>query len=140
MATLREQIVVAMVAAVNAGSIGATAYRSRTEALSRAQSPALIIEPVSDSAQQNVVPKLDWTLTVRGTLVVRGPAADVAADPIVQATHAALLADMTYGGLAMTTLPSTVQYQFSDADGGVCVVTMDYRVQYRTSEQDLTVQ
>lgn len=140
MATLREQIVAAMVTALNGAGTGAAIYRSRAVAVSRGQSPALIIEPVSDAATQNTVPKLDWLLTVRCTLFVRGPQPDVLADPIVQAAHAALLADMTLGGLAMTVLPTTAQYQFSDADDGVCVVTLDFQVQYRTSQQDLTVQ
>ncbi len=138
MASIREQIMQKIVSVLNAGNIGGAVYRSRTDPVSREQSPAVIVQPVADSARQDSVPYLDWSLTVHVTLYVRGAGPDVQADPILTAINAALLADLTLGGLAMTILPQNVHFEFTDADSQVCVATSEYLITYRTNEQDLT--
>ena len=71
MTTKREQIL-AQIASTLASTAGVDGrvYRSRVTAVARAESPILIIEPVSDTAQQfTSLPKLDWTLRVRVVVV-----------------------------------------------------------------------
>ncbi len=140
MSSIREQILSAMVAQLNAGSIGAPVYRSRTEAISRAQSPAVVVSPVMDAAVQTVIPKLQWKLMVHVMVFTRGPSPDVLADPILTAANAALMADTTFGGLANIIVPSGVHFEFSDADAAVCVATAQFEVEYRTDMRDLTSQ
>jgi hypothetical protein len=87
MTTKREQVLTAIRTALT-GTTGVSTriYRSRVEPLSRGESPAIVIEPVSDTAQQNTsLPTLDWSLTVRVAIIVRGNVPDQLADPIVPA-------------------------------------------------------
>jgi len=138
MASIREQILAKIVTVLDAGNIGAAVDRSRTEAVSRQQSPRVIVLPGADVARQSTVPFLDWTLAVHVVVYVRGEAPDSVADPIITAAHAALMADETLGGLAMTILPAGVHFELADSDATVCVATCEYRIQYRTEQQDLT--
>ena len=65
--------------------VGTRIYRSRVEALARAESPAIVVEPISDTAQENTsLPTLDWSLTVRIAVIVRGTAPDQLADATIQ--------------------------------------------------------
>lgn len=138
MASIREQILTKIVSVLNAGNIGAPVDRSRTEAVSREQSPRVIVLPGSDVARQSTVPFLDWTMAVHVVVYVRGSQPDSLADPIIAAAHASLMADETLGGLAMTILPASVHFELVDSDATACVVTCEYRIQYRTSQQDIT--
>ncbi|HQU04220.1 MAG TPA: hypothetical protein PLT25_05830 [Acidocella sp.] len=138
MASIRERILEKMVTVLNAGAIGAPVYRSRTDPVSRAQSPAVLIQPVSDTAKQVSVPYLDWELLTHVAVYVRGNAPDTLADPILTALNSALLADMSLGGLAMQIMPVSVHFEFSDSDTQLCVATCEYKIDYRTNQQDLT--
>ena len=74
MTTKRETILAAVRTALT-GTTGVSSriYRSRVEPISRGESPAIVVEPVSDSAQQNTsLPTLDWSMTVRVAIIVRG--------------------------------------------------------------------
>ena len=74
MTTKREQVLTAIHTALTGTTgVGTRIYRSRVEPLSRQESPAIVIEPISDQAQQNTsLPTLDWSLTVRVAIIVRG--------------------------------------------------------------------
>ena len=63
MTTKRESILAAIATALDGTTgVGTRIYRSRVEPLSRAESPAVVIEPVSDTPEQNTsLPTLDWT-------------------------------------------------------------------------------
>lgn len=138
MISIREQILTKIMTALEAGNIGAPVYRSRTEAVSRSQSPCVIMMPGSDTAMQVDMPFFDWTLSVHVVVYVRDKIADQKVDPFIIAIHAAILADETLGGLVMSVLPGTTHYQLTDADDTACVATCEFRVRYRTSQQDLT--
>jgi hypothetical protein len=80
MTTKRETILAAIRTALT-GTTGVNTriYRSRVEPLARQESPAIVVEPVSDSAEQNTaLPTLDWSLTVRVAIIVRGDIPDQA--------------------------------------------------------------
>ena len=50
----------------NTTGVSTRIYRSRTVPLTRGESPALVLEPVSDTVEQNTsLPTLDHFLTVR---------------------------------------------------------------------------
>ena len=89
MATRRESILAAL-ASTLAGTTGVSTriYRSRVEPISRGESPALVLEPISDQANTDVsFCKTDWSLTVRISIIVRGNIPDQQADPILQSLH-----------------------------------------------------
>lgn len=138
--TTRRERVLAAVSTALAGTTGVSTriYRSRVEPISRAESPAIVIEPLRDTATQNTsLPTLDWSLTVRVTVIVRGAVPDQLADPIIESLHSRLMADLTLGGYAIDVQPVGVAFNFAEADGAAGEFQCDYRVQYRTSVTSL---
>lgn len=139
MTTKRETILAAIRTALT-GTTGVSTriYRSRVEPISRAESPAIVVEPINDSATQNTsLPTLDWSLMVRVTVIVRGTTPDQLADPIIESLHAKLMADLTLGGYAIDVQPISVTFNFTEADGAAGEIQCDYRVIYRTSVTNL---
>ena len=141
MATKRESILAAIRTALT-GTTGVSTriYRSRVEPLARGELPAIVVEPVSDNAEQNTsLPTLDWTLTVRISIVVRGNVPDQVADPIVQDMHSKVMADLTLGGHAYDVQPVSVSFDLAEADQPSGVISCDYAVRYRTRVADLSL-
>ena len=139
MTTKRESILTAIAAAlVGTTGVSTRIYRSRVGPISRAESPAIVVEPLSDTADQNTsLPTLDWSLTVRVAVIVRGEIPDQIADPIVESLHAKIMADLTLGGYSIGIQPIGVTFDIVEADQPAGVVMCDYRVQYRTSVTNL---
>lgn len=140
MATKREDILAAIRTALTGTTgVGTRIYRSRVEAVARAESPALIIEPLTDTPTQNTsLPTLDWTLRVRISVVVRGTTPDNLADPVIQSMHSKLMADLTLGGEAIDIQPAQTTFNFFEADQPAGVIFCEYEVMYRTRVADLT--
>ena len=139
MTTKRESILAAIKTTL-AGTtgVGTRIWRSRVQALSRQESPAIVIEPVNDNAQQNTsLPTLDWSLNVRIAVIVRGTVPDQLADPIVEDLHSKLMADLTLGGYAMDIQPQSVSFEMVEADQPAGVISCDYLIRYRTSVTNL---
>jgi hypothetical protein len=140
MTTKREQVLTAIRTALT-GTTGVSTriYRSRVEPLSRGESPAIVVEPVSDTAEQNTsLPTLDWSLTVRVAVIVRGNIPDQLADPIVADAHSKIMADLTLGGYAIDVQPLSVGFDLVEADQPAGVIALDYLIRYRTSVTDLS--
>ena len=139
MTTKRERVLAAVTSAL-AGTTGVSSriYRSRVEPVSRAESPAIVVEPLSDTAAQNTaLPTLDWSMIVRITVIVRGAVPDQLADPIIESLHGRVMADLTLGGYAIDVQPIGVTFNFTEADGAAGEIQCDYRVMYRTSVTNL---
>jgi hypothetical protein len=135
----REQILAAIRTALT-GTVGVSTriYRSRVEPMARAESPAIIVEPVSDTAEQNTsLPTLDWTLRVRVVVIVRGNTPDQLADPTIESLHSKLMADLTLGGLAIDVQPAQVTFNLLEADQPAGVIFCEFDVRYRTSVTNL---
>ena len=140
MTTKRERVLRAIVTTL-AGTtgVGTRIYRSRVEPLARQESPAIVVEPVVDQPQQNTsLPTLDWSLTVRVAVIVRGTVPDQQADATVESLHSKLMADLTLGGYAIDVQPSLVNFEMVEADQPAGVISCDYVVRYRTQVADLT--
>jgi len=140
MTTKRESILAAIKTTL-AGTtgVGTRIWRSRVQALARQESPAIVIEPVNDNAQQNTsLPTLDWSLTVRVAVIVRGDVPDQQADATVESLHSKLMADLTLGGYAIDIQPQGVSFDLVEADQPAGVIACDYLVRYRTSVTDPT--
>ena len=142
MSSKREQILSAIEAALQ----GTTdrIYRSRSEAISRNESPALVIEPAGDSPLNPEEAgisfcRLDWRLTVRIGIIVRGSVPDRLADPICVAIHQRLMSDTLLAGLTMNVYPGPVSWEIVDADTPAGVVICDWTIAYRTSVGDISV-
>ena len=139
MTTKREQILSAIATALaTTAGVSGRVYRSRVTAMQRAESPAIVIEPISDTPTQNTsLPTLDWRMRVRVTVIVRGDVPDQLADPIIESMHAKMVADLTLGGYAIDVQPDEVTYNMFDSDQPAGVIFNDYIVQYRTTVASL---
>jgi hypothetical protein len=139
MTTRRETILAAVrTALTNTTGVSTRIYRSRVEPMARAESPAIVVEPVSDTAEQNTsLPTLDWSLTVRVAVIVRGAIPDQVADPIIESLHSKLMADLTLGGVAMDIRPQSVNFELVEADQPAGVISCDYLIRYRTANANL---
>jgi hypothetical protein len=139
MTTKRETLLAAVRTALT-GTTGVSTriYRSRVEPIARAESPAIVVEPLNDTAQQNTsLPTLDWSLTVRVSVIVRGNIPDQQADPIVESLHSKLMADLTLGGVAIDVQPQAVTFELVEADQPAGVISCEYLIRYRTSVTNL---
>jgi hypothetical protein len=141
MTTKRESILTAIAAAlVGTTGVSTRIYRSRVEPITRGESPAIVIEPISDSAQQNTaLPTLDWSLVVRVAVIVRGNIPDQLADPTVESLHAKMMADLTLGGYAIDVQPQSVSFELVEADQPAGVIACDFLVRYRTEVANLSI-
>ena len=140
MTTKRENILAAIKTTLaNTSGVGTRIYRSRVEPMSRAESPAIIIEPITDTPVQNTsLPTLDWTLRVRISVVVRGTTPDTTADSVIESMHGKLMADLTLGNRAIDIQPAQTTFNFFEADQPAGVVFCEYEVMYRSEVADLT--
>ena len=140
MTTKRENILAAIKTALTGTTgVGTRIYRSRVEPMSRNESPAIIIEPVSDTPVQNTsLPTLDWTLRVRIVVIERGNVPDQAADDTIQSLHSKMMADLTLGGHAIDVEPAQTTFQLVEADQPLGLIICEYEIRYRTKVADLS--
>ena len=106
--------------------------------MARGEVPAIIVEPVSDKPSEQFSNKLQWTLRVRVTVLVRSGVPDDASDTYSQQVHNLIMADSTVNGYALDIDPDRVDFSLYEADVPLGVVSMDYLVKYRSSRVDLT--
>lgn len=119
-------------------NVGTRIYRSRVEPLARGELPALVVEPISDvCVQLTSAPSLDWTMTVRVAVIVRGDIPDQVADPIIESLHSKIMADLTCDGFAYDVQPTGVGFDLQEADQPSGVITCDFVVKYRTKVANL---
>ena len=141
MASKREQIIAALKTTL-AGTTGVSTriYRSRIEPITNGESPALVIEPVTDEPSVNTSSylKIDWTLRVRIVVIVRGTIPDNVADPTVESLFTKVLNDPTVGGLAKDIRPATQTFEVLEADQPAGLITCEFEIDYRTSYNRLS--
>jgi hypothetical protein len=141
MTTKRERILRAIATALTpTAGVNGRVYRSRVTAVQRAESPAIVVEPINDTPTQNTsLPTLDWRMRVRVSVIVRGDVPDQIADAVIEDMHARMVRDLTVGGYAIDVQPDEVSFNLVDADQPAGVIFNDYIVQYRTSVASLSV-
>ena len=69
-----------------------------------------------------------------------GEAAEVIADRLQVAAHAALFADVNFGGLCIGLQQLDCEWDIEDADATAAAIPTRYQVTYRTLVHDLTAQ
>lgn len=139
MADTRRELILARIKTNLDAATGVTVYRSRVEPLARGEVPAIIVEPVNDQPiDTNFYDKLDWTLRVRITTLIRADVPDDASDTYTQQVHALLMADQTLNGYALDLTPDRTDFSLYEADVPLGVISQDFLVRYRSSRTDLT--
>ena len=141
MASKREQIIAALKTTL-AGTTGVSTriYRSRIEPITNGESPAIVIEPVTDEPTVNTSTylKIDWTLRIRIVVIVRGTIPDNVGDPTVESLFTKVLNDPTVGGLAKDIRPATQTFEVLDSDQPAGLITCEFEIDYRTSYNSLS--
>jgi len=139
MADTRRELILARIASNLSSITGATVYRSRVEPLARGEVPAVIVEPINDQpVDTNFYDKLDWTMRVRITTLVRAAIPDDDSDTYTQQVHAKLMADQTVNGYALDLTPDRTDFSLYEADIPLGIISQDFLVRYRTSRTSLT--
>lgn len=136
--SIREQIVKAALAALNA-PVGkpATAVRSRIDAYSEVEMPAIGITPELEDVDRSSKDVAYRKLRLRvGILVKATGAADAAADTVIQHVITSLYADESLGGLALQIAEEKLVWEFEPSLNDVCSVQMDFQVAYTTKVAD----
>lgn len=139
MADTRRELILARIASNLSSITGATVYRSRVEPLARGEVPAVIVEPINDQpVDTSFYDKLDWTMRVRITTLVRAAIPDDDSDTYTQQVHAKLMADQTCNGYALDLTPDRTDFSLYEADIPLGIISQDFLVRYRTSRTSLT--
>ena len=144
MTTIRENILDQIKTALT-GTTGVSSriYRERVTPLTnRSQLPALVIEPLSDTASHaSTLPKIEWSLQVRIVCLVNGSASSTpyeTADPTIESLHSNLTSDLTLNGNAIDIQIQSVDFELIDADQALGAISSTYEIRYRTSQTDLS--
>lgn len=139
MATIRENILDAVKTALTGTtSVGGRIYRSRVAALTRAESPALLLSWSSDTATQTTsLATLDHSLSIDISVIVRGETPDEIADPIVESLHNKIMSNTALNNLVMDLFLTDTTNEAYDADQPGGVITCSYNISYRTLNNNL---
>jgi hypothetical protein len=128
----RESILAAAAAAlVTAGVASGRVYRSRQEALPTL--PAVIVEPLSESADEMPLGMLDRTLMIAVSVHASGAPGDNAADATVALVESTLLGDRDLGLGPEVQIRSAVDTRWEFDEQDMVRVSLTFNVSYRTA-------
>ena len=136
MASRREQIIGAILAKLGAVS-GVGLYRSRLIALSRADSPAIVLRWEKDDVVKRNNDLSEREMVVVVDVIARGAVPDSVADQYCVSAHAKVMEDENIGG-ALFTRPMGDVCEMQEADLDAVVVSMRYLIGYRTAAKTLS--
>ena len=141
--SIREQILQAAVNRIApvVEPLNANIYRSPTVALTREQAPAIVLFPESDEVTERANNRVEHQLIINLVALARGVAPtspETEADALLVATHAALMSETTFGGLALGVFEMDCEWEIEDADSTVAAIPARYAIRYRTLQYDLT--
>lgn len=148
MASIREQILarIATVTLLGTVQVGGRIYRSRAQAYSRSEAPAISVSPGEDNpvnAPRTTgasLGRLDQALPVLIEIYVRGDVPDQLADPIGVDVHARMMADRDMGGLAHDVQPDGWAPQYEQADATAGWIGHRFLIRYRTKDDAIDQQ
>jgi len=141
MASKREQILAALKTKLT-GTTGVAKriYRSRPEAFAKAETPAIVLEPVSDTPLDitGINDRITRELRVRISVIVRGAIPDKVADPTNVSLYSKVMTDTSVNGLAIDIKPSTTTFEIIEADQPAGIISNEFDIEYRTSYNNLS--
>ncbi|WKB50781.1 hypothetical protein [Eleftheria terrae] len=138
MPSLRERLVLAVIARVSAAVQPVPVLRSPATPVFRDTNAALLLFPESDAVTEHSNGVVTRALTLRLVALARGDDAFAATDHLIVAAHAALLADPNFGGLALAVRELDCEWDSDDTDTGAVAQPARYAIRYRTHTHDLT--
>ena len=149
--SIREQIIVALVAALNAGVgtsgiTGLTIHRERTRPIEIDSLPAVMVYADDDvpktlAQQVYAAPLTERQLTLALECRAQGSSGvspDAALDPVLVWAAQTLLANERFGGLANGAEEGRTTWNSREGDVPVVSAKLSFTVRYRTSRLDPT--
>lgn len=139
MISRREAIVREVLARITAAIAPIAVLRQPTLAMQRQNTPSMILTVESDQPVKLANDRIERELVVRMTALARDPVDGFAVtDDLVCRAHAALMNDMTLGGLSLGIAEMDADYQAEDADVEAIAIPAYYRITYRTLVSDIS--
>ncbi len=141
MATIRSQILTAAFNALMASNVAnGNIYRSREQAFSREELPAIVISPDTENSSE-FADRVDKNLfTFQLDIYVRGEVWDDVADPIALQAIKVILSDPTVRGLCTKIRRDGTKWDGSNADATAGVQTERFKATYLADQFDPSVQ
>ncbi len=138
MHSVRERLLREIVTRLSAAIAPIPVLRMPAVPVTREAGPALLLFVEGDGITAHANHLVDRQLTLRMVALARGADAFDAADQVLVAAHAALLADPNLGGLAIAVREIDCEWEADDADAGAVMLPARYEIRYRTHALDLT--
>jgi hypothetical protein len=149
--SIREQIVIALIAALNAGVAGSgitglTIHRERTRPIEIDSLPAILVYADDDvpktlAGQVYAAPLTERQLTLAVECRAQGTSnvpPDAALDPVLVYAAKTVLANERFGGLASGVEEGKTVWASREGDVPVASARLSFTVRYRTSRLDPT--
>lgn len=112
-------------------------YRSLSAALSREESPALVVHRGAEELESNLDDEADRQCEIRVSVISRGDTPDRDADNVMEVAHPAIM-QFRAPGIQQLEEAGTDAPVFANTDGQACMVTTRYKVHYSTSRFSLS--
>lgn len=138
MNSVRERLLRILIDRLTAALAPAPVLRQPATPLPREAGPVLLVFVEGDALTAHANRLVDRSLTVRLVALARGADAFDAADRLIVAAHAAVLADPNLGGLALAVRELDADWDADDLDAGTVTLPARYEIRYRTTLTDLT--
>ena len=140
MATTARESILAYVLTLLSAVPGAIASRSREAPVERAEGTVIILRPEEEPIElrTGASSTVLRNLTIVITVLSRGAIPDQVADPVIQAIHAAIMADRTLGGRCALLMEHSTKWDFELADQTALAAEMRYIVRYQTTATDIS--
>lgn len=138
MNSVRERLLRILIDRLRAALAPAPVLRQPATPLPREAGPVLLVFVEGDALTAHANRLVDRSLTVRLVALARGADAFDAADRLIVAAHAAVLADPNLGGLALAVRELDADWDADDLDAGTVMLPARYEIRYRTTLTDLT--
>jgi hypothetical protein len=141
--SIREQLLQTTLETLKpvAEAFGATLFRSPVVAIERDVTPSIIVFPEEETVE---TPKNMWVerrLVIRVVALAReleSNVAEIVADQLITACHAALMANRNLGGRCQGIKELGSDWNIEDADATAAAIPARYEISYRTAVVDLT--
>ena len=138
MNSVRERLLRLLIDRLLAALAPAPVLRQPATPLPREAGPVLLVFVEGDALIAHANRLVDRALTVRLVALARGADAFDAADRLIVAAHAAVLADPNLGDLALAVRELDADWDADDLDAGTVMLPARYEIRYRTHALDLT--
>lgn len=132
MASKRETIAAAFATALTGTvNVGTRIFRNLEDALTREDSPSLVVRAVSDIPERNSFSFIDSRLTLSVDIYGRGVDVEAVLDPVAVSAYAKIMTDSGIRALVMDIEPGAHNWEFEGADQDAGILTMQFTVLYR---------